>query len=107
MCSEKPATFWMGSSRGSLARSLRRSEMQYPVGDIITRAQIGMLKQDVFEPSDGRKPFESQRMKPKTDAAKEGLVNPKGIPCLYVATDETTAISEVRPWRMGRSRLPR
>ena len=28
----------------------------------------------------------------------EGRVNPKGIPCLYLAEDHTTAINEVRPW---------
>ena len=28
-------------------------------------------------------------------------MNPKGIPCLYLATDENTAMSEVRPPRVG------
>src|ERR1039458_6332974 len=36
-------------------------------------------------------------MKPKPEKAKEGRVNPKGIPCLHLATHEDTAMSEVRP----------
>ena len=34
---------------------------------------------------------------PLADKAHEGRVNPKGIPCLYVATEPWTAIGEVRP----------
>lgn len=43
-------------------------------------------------------PFNFKRMKPLSDSAFEGRANPKGIPCLYVATDNETAMSEVRPW---------
>ncbi len=43
-------------------------------------------------------PYPTHRMKPKHRAAKEGRVNPKGIPCLYLADNVDTAISEVRPW---------
>ncbi len=41
--------------------------------------------------------FGPERMKPQRDRAKEGRVNPKGIPCLYLCTDQETAIAEVRP----------
>ncbi len=37
-------------------------------------------------------------MKPLTDRATEGRVNPKGIPCLYLSTDRETAMAETRPW---------
>ncbi len=37
------------------------------------------------------------RMMPLRDRASEGRVNPRGIPCLYMATNDATAISEVRP----------
>jgi hypothetical protein len=37
-------------------------------------------------------------MKPLRDRASEGRANPKGIPYLYLATREKTAILEVRPW---------
>jgi hypothetical protein len=43
-------------------------------------------------------PYSFNRMKPLVDSASEGRANPKGIPCLYVATDKETAMSEVRPW---------
>ncbi len=31
-------------------------------------------------------------------SAREGRINPKGIPCLYLSNDRDTAMSEVRPW---------
>lgn len=37
-------------------------------------------------------------MKPLPDHAKEGRVNPVGIPVLYLASTEESAISEIRPW---------
>lgn len=43
-------------------------------------------------------PYPKDRMKPLVDSAAEGRANSKGIPCLYVATDKETAMSEVRPW---------
>ncbi len=35
---------------------------------------------------------------PPIDKASSGRLNPTGIPYLYLASDEITAISEVRPW---------
>jgi hypothetical protein len=43
-------------------------------------------------------PFSPERMKPLDYEAAEGRANPKGIPYLYGATQESTAIAEVRPW---------
>ena len=40
----------------------------------------------------------AERMIPWQDRALEGRVNPKGIPCLYVAEDKDTAMGEMRPW---------
>jgi hypothetical protein len=45
-----------------------------------------------------RLPHNKGRMKPQPKRAKEGRVNPKGIPVLYLTTDPETAIGEVRPW---------
>lgn len=42
--------------------------------------------------------YNSARMKPLHDRAREGRANPAGIPVLYLATSLQTAISEVRPW---------
>lgn len=38
---------------------------------------------------------------PPPSLATNGRVNPQGIPCLYLASDENTAISEVRPHTGG------
>ena len=43
-------------------------------------------------------PYPPERMTPQFREASAGRANPKGIPCLYLATDQKTAISEVRPW---------
>ena len=37
-------------------------------------------------------------MKPLRDRTYEGRVNPKGVPCLYLATNSETAMMETRPW---------
>jgi hypothetical protein len=43
-------------------------------------------------------PHDSDRMKPLSGRAREGRANPKGIPFLYLGTNQETAIAEVRPW---------
>jgi RES domain-containing protein len=35
---------------------------------------------------------------PPPNLARPGRMNPLGIPYLYVALDQATAIAEVRPW---------
>jgi len=68
-------------------------------GTIYWRAQVGHGWQR--DGAGGRKvrgPHPRERMKPLSDRAYEGRVNPKGIPCLYFATSREVAISEVRPW---------
>ncbi len=42
--------------------------------------------------------YSSARMKPTAEYASDGRVNPRGIPCLYLATEQETAVSEIRPW---------
>jgi hypothetical protein len=45
-------------------------------------------------------PFsQEEMMAPPPEKATGGRLNPEGIPYLYVATDEATAIAEVRPWK--------
>ena len=68
------------------------------------RAQLGgsirQRIQDEYEINeDSAHPPE--RMKPRKGEGREGRINPKGIPCLYVATTPKTAMSEVRPWMNG------
>jgi RES domain-containing protein len=47
----------------------------------------------------GFRPYTAARMKPQSGKAVEGRVNPKGLPCLYVASDPNTAVAETRPWK--------
>jgi hypothetical protein len=67
----------------------------------VWRAQVGCNSRDC---DDGDQqweeptPYAPKRMKPLVGSAYEGRVNPKGIPCLYVASDQETAMAEVRPW---------
>lgn len=67
-------------------------------GEKFWRAQLGSdwIEEDIDEPI--QLPFPPERMKPLQYEASEGRVNSKGIPCLYLATDQETAMSEVRPW---------
>jgi len=72
-------------------------------GTILWRAQVGSEKRS--DPMPGGRtytaefPFPAQRMFPFRDQATEGRANPKGIPCLYLATERDTAMGEVRPWK--------
>ncbi|MEZ8646708.1 RES family NAD+ phosphorylase [Vibrio cyclitrophicus] len=66
------------------------------------RAQMGhqtvpFIQNDI-EVDDIFVPYPESRMRPLKDSATEGRANPKGIPCLYVASDKETAMSEIRPW---------
>ena len=67
-------------------------------GEEFWRAQLGSewLEETVDEPI--QLPLSPERMKPVQYEASEGRANPKGIPCLYLATDKETAMAEVRPW---------
>jgi len=68
-------------------------------GKMFFRAQNGT---DYFEDEENGislpVPYSKKRMKPRPNQAKQGRVNPTGIPYLYGATKLETAIAEVRPW---------
>lgn len=77
----------------------RRSSI--PAGTYLWRAQHGhswRIEQHSDIELDVPAPHKPERMKPLKDRAREGRINPKGIPCLYLATDKPTAIGETRPW---------
>jgi len=84
-------------------------------GEVFLRAQLGFEWKEYVqgdETFEVEAPFSKDRMKPKLNSAREGRVNPKGIPCLYLATDGKTAMAEVRPWvgsyiSVGRFQLQR
>jgi hypothetical protein len=80
--------------------SVARQEV-IAVGSTLWRAQLGHgwypATDDDPEEQD-LAPHDSDRMKPLRARAREGRANPKGIPFLYLATHQDTAIAEVRPW---------
>lgn len=74
---------------------------EIPKGSIFWHSQLGSTfesRGDDEEQIEEEVAFPPERMKPRKNSAKEGRVNPKGIPCLYLSNDKDTALSEVRPW---------
>lgn len=71
-----------------------------PAGKTLCRAQVGyetVRRVDEDHEFDEELPFGRDRMVPQSDRAREGRVNPQGIPCLYLAINPETALAEVRP----------
>jgi len=73
-------------------------------GHILWRAQLGndrRVEHDEYgneQQTDELCPYPRERMKPILYSATEGRANPKGIPYLYLATDQKAAMSEIKPW---------
>lgn len=71
-------------------------------GRFLWRAQPGdhwdNVCTDAEESTNIQGPLPPSRMKPLLHSALEGRCNPKGIPCLYLSTDNDTAMAETRPW---------
>jgi len=93
-----------GSFLHAVVGSARSRETSVPVGAAFWRAQLGTKPErapTVGELTEDfvQEPFDDARMKPLPDRATEGRLNPKGIPVLYVATHQATAVAEVRPWK--------
>ena len=86
--------------------SSEKRRVTMPKDSILWRAQVAHDEKREFYvvgsrsviQMTNRTPADAKRMMPLTDRAQEGRANPKGIPCLYCATEMDTAISEVRPW---------
>ena len=80
-----------------LATSVSHEEV-IQSGTKLWRAQLGHDYYPSNEPGEEQPaPFRAERMKPLGDRAREGRANPKGIPYLYLATHQETAMAEVRP----------
>ncbi len=76
---------------------------KFECGSIFWRAQLGYKNKEGGRSDDEHlsymlSPHPPERMKPQYREASAGRANPKGIAYLYLATDQKTAISEVRPW---------
>lgn len=83
-------------------RTLEARIRQMKAGFGLWRAQLGHGWRSAYQDGEymGEVPdaYPPERMKPLPGRAKEGRVNPKGIPVLYLSTRQETAMSEVRPW---------
>src|SRR5882724_5667367 len=90
----------------TVAETGQKQRRSIESGAILWRAQLGHDWESVsVDPDDPLGDHEEvpgaypeSRMKPLPDAATEGRINPKGIPCLYLADDSDTAMAETRPW---------
>jgi hypothetical protein len=83
--------------------TLKDRDVEIRRDSILYRAQRGVHYKPVVDDDNnqvGEDPvgFGAARMKPLANHAQEGRINPAGIPVLYLASSEQTAISEVRPW---------
>ena len=68
-------------------------------GQVLCRAQrgftMGRVEGEDFEIEMAHPP---ERMVPTTEHSTDGRISPRGIPCLYLASNMKTAVAEVRPW---------
>ena len=79
-----------------IATSHARSK-QLNAGDILWHAQLGHCwREEEREDGSvkGRIAYGPKRMKPIPEKVLDGRANPKGIVCLYLATDKKTACSK-------------
>lgn len=76
-----------------LGAGLRRAQVAHGLRPIY---QTGDDGEDIFI-DDVECAASKARMLPLRDQASDGRVNSRGIPCLYMATNDVTAVSEVRP----------
>jgi RES domain-containing protein len=94
---------WQQDFVNTILETSKKRTTTLPANRILWRAAqgyenpVGVHPHDVFFLED-IEPHKIERMKPLADRAHEGRVNPRGIPCLYMATDDVTAMMEVRPW---------
>jgi RES domain-containing protein len=87
----------------AVVESSRKRTTTIPQGKVLWRAAQGYVAEEGVHPHDvffleSIEPLAIERMKPLRDRAYEGRVNPKGVPCLYMATNAETAMMETRPW---------
>lgn len=86
----------------NVMETIKARERRVKSASVFWRAQLGSdwrpILQDGEIVGDEPVPFPPHRMTPLPFEASEGRVNPKGIPCLYLATTMETAMAEVRPW---------
>jgi len=81
--------------------SAERRVFELEEGKALWRAQVGYelkLRNEADYSYEEPVPYSVERMKPLPNSAQEGRVNPRGIACLYAASNKETAVAEARPW---------
>ena len=90
----------------AVAATCSAREIFLHVGAELRRAQVAHDWRPIYQTGDDGEEIyideiqcaaKKARMIPLRDRASDGRVNPRGIPCLYMATNDATAVSEVRP----------
>lgn len=90
----------------AVAATCHARERIVKVGAGLRRAQVAHGLRPMYQTGDDGEEIyiddiecaaNKARMIPLRDRAGDGRVNPRGIPCLYMATNDATAVSEVRP----------
>jgi RES domain-containing protein len=78
-----------------------------PKDQILFRAQRGFVWEaqpilgdgdQVLATTDVEAALPPERMVPKAEYAGDGRINPRGIPCLYLSSNPSAALAEMRPW---------
>ena len=93
----------IGAFLETVMHTRQNRDAEIPKGKILWRAQLD-VEYVPFRDASGEEAGEvpmglsGARMKPVAEYAREGRANSSGIPVLYLASTEQTAISEVRPW---------
>ncbi len=89
---------------GVLADTVGQRRTAWPKDKPLHRARLGCARFVQSRPQnedgdtfDEAVPYGPDCMKPLPLEGREGRANPKGIPALYLATDDQTAVSEIRP----------
>ena len=93
----------IGAFLDTVMRTSQNRAAEIPKGIILWRAQLGVDYvpfRDASGEEAGEEPMglSGTRMQPIAEYTREGRANSSGIPVLYLASTERTAISEVRPW---------
>lgn len=95
-----------GAFLQAVAATCHARESPIKLGAGLRRAQVAHDLRPIYQTGDDGEDIHiddiecaanKARMMPLRGRASDGRVNPRGIPCLYMATNDATAVSEVRP----------
>ena len=88
---------------GTVRQTANKRCFEIPEDTYFWRAQLGidctpLRDENGVQCGNTPKGFSSKRMTPDVAHSKDSRANSSGIPVLYLASTQQTAVSEVRPW---------